>query len=130
MKLGQCPAVSEAACDTSEPNGTFARRFRPVAATMGSIMKYQNFKELRQKLGGRGRTTVYRDIELGRLPRPIKLGGRLYWIDSQVDEVVCGEPHESASSSRPIRPDGGNDPRRSKGHPDPALSLNRQVKLS
>ena len=52
-------------------------------------MKYLSFQELRQKLGGRGRSTVYRDIELGRLPKPIKLGGRLYWIESQVDEALC-----------------------------------------
>ena len=45
-------------------------------------MKYLNFTDLRVKLGGRGRTTVYRDIEFGRLPKPIKLGGRLYWIDT------------------------------------------------
>ena len=53
-------------------------------------MKYLNFSELREKLGGRGRTTVYRDIELGRLPKPIKLGSRLYWVESQVDDaLVC-----------------------------------------
>lgn len=52
-------------------------------------MKYLNFTELRAKLGGRGRTTVYRDIEFGRLPKPLKLGGRLYWIESQVDEALA-----------------------------------------
>jgi predicted DNA-binding transcriptional regulator AlpA len=52
-------------------------------------MKYLNFTELRVKLGGRGRTTVYRDIEFGRLPKPIKLGGRLYWIESQVDDLLA-----------------------------------------
>ena len=52
-------------------------------------MKYLNFTELRAKLGGRGRTTVYRDIEFGRLPKPIKLGGRLYWIESRVDEAMA-----------------------------------------
>lgn len=36
-------------------------------------MKYLTFNELRQKLGGRGRTTIYRDIAAGRLPQPIKL---------------------------------------------------------
>lgn len=51
-------------------------------------MKYLNFQELRSKLGGRGRTTVYVDIEKGRLPAPIKLGGRLYWIESEVDEAL------------------------------------------
>ena len=57
------------------------RRIEPV--------KYLNFAQLREKLGGRGRTTVYRDIELGRLPQPIKLGGRLYWAESQVDELLA-----------------------------------------
>ena len=51
-------------------------------------MNYLNFSELRAKLGGRGRTTVYRDIELGRLPNPIKLGGRLYWLESEVDAAL------------------------------------------
>ena len=52
-------------------------------------MKYLNFTELRVKLGGRGRTTIYRDVEEGRIPQPIKLGGRLYWIESQVDEALA-----------------------------------------
>ncbi|MCI2399282.1 AlpA family phage regulatory protein [Aliiroseovarius subalbicans] len=59
-------------------------------------MKYLNFSELRQKLGGRGRTTVYRDIDLGRLPKPIKLGGRLYWVESQVDEALVGASDSAA----------------------------------
>ncbi len=54
-------------------------------------MKYLNFSELRAKLGGRGRSTVYRDIEEGRLPKPIKLGGRLYWIESAVDSALNPE---------------------------------------
>mgnify|MGYP003655257099 CR=1 FL=1 len=54
-------------------------------------MKYLSFSELRQKLGGRGRTTVYRDIEEGRLPKPIKLGGRLYWIESAIDAALNPE---------------------------------------
>lgn len=51
-------------------------------------MKYLSFQELREKLGGRGRTTVYIDVEKGRLPSPIKLGGRLYWIESEVDDAL------------------------------------------
>lgn len=51
-------------------------------------MKYLTFNELRAKLGNRGRTSVYRDVELGRLPKPIKLGGRLYWVESKVDEAL------------------------------------------
>lgn len=59
-------------------------------------MKYLSFIELRSKLGGRGRTTVYRDIELGRLPGPIKLGGRLYWVESQVDDAMAANISQAA----------------------------------
>jgi len=59
-------------------------------------MKYLSFPELRDKLGGRGRTTVYRDVKEGRLPEPIKLGGRLYWIESKVDEALAGAHPEAA----------------------------------
>lgn len=54
-------------------------------------MRYLNFNDLRAKLGGRGRTTVYRDIEEGRLPKPIKLGGRLYWVESAIDAALSPE---------------------------------------
>lgn len=48
-------------------------------------MKYLNFTELRAKLGGRGRTTIYRDMAAGRIPQPFKLGGRLYWNETELD---------------------------------------------
>lgn len=41
--------------------------------------------ELRAKLGGRSRSAIYLDFEAGRIPPPIKLGGRLLWIESEVD---------------------------------------------
>ncbi len=53
-------------------------------------MKYLTFNELRKKLGGRGRTTIYRDIENGRLPAPIKLGGLNYFPEHLVDEALMG----------------------------------------
>lgn len=60
-------------------------------------MKYLNLNELRAKLGGRGRSTIYRDLELNRLPQPIKLGGRLLWIESQVDEFLAQESEVAAA---------------------------------
>lgn len=48
-------------------------------------MRYISFRELQAKLGGRGRTTIYRDVELGRLPKPLKIGSCLYWIEAEVD---------------------------------------------
>lgn len=51
-------------------------------------MKYLNFTELRAKLGNRARSSIYLDVEAGRLPAPIKLGGRLYWVESDVDAFL------------------------------------------
>lgn len=48
-------------------------------------MKYLTFSELRAKLGGRSRSAVYLDVQAGRLPEPVKLGGKLYWIEHEVD---------------------------------------------
>ena len=45
-------------------------------------MRYLNFNDLQNKLGGRSRSSIYRDLECGRLPRPIKFGARLYWAES------------------------------------------------
>lgn len=40
---------------------------------------------LRSKLAGRSRSAIYADLEAGRLPKPLKLGGRIYWQESQID---------------------------------------------
>jgi prophage regulatory protein len=52
-------------------------------------MMYLSFRELREKLGGRGRTTIYRDVKEGRLPPPLKIGSRLYWAESAVDDKLA-----------------------------------------
>ena len=51
-------------------------------------MKYLTFNQLRDKLGRRARSTIYEDVKAQRLPEPIKLGGRLYWIESDVDAAL------------------------------------------
>ncbi|WP_106205475.1 helix-turn-helix transcriptional regulator [Aliiruegeria haliotis] len=51
-------------------------------------MKYLNFSDLRKKLGGRSRSAIYTDVEFGRLPKPLKLGGRLYWRESDIDSAM------------------------------------------
>ena len=49
-------------------------------------MKYLTLNQLRKKLAGRSRSAIYLDLEAGRLPKPVKLGGRLYWVESEIDE--------------------------------------------
>ena len=51
--------------------------------------KYLNLRQLSDKLGGRSRTSFYRDIDADRIPKPIKIGSRLYWIESAVDAALC-----------------------------------------
>lgn len=51
-------------------------------------MTYLNLNQLSAKLGGRSRSSLYRDIEQNRIPEPIRIGSRLYWIESQVDEAL------------------------------------------
>jgi prophage regulatory protein len=52
-------------------------------------MRYLTFRELQAKLGNRGRTTIYRDVESGRLPHPVKIGSRLYWAETDVDAAIA-----------------------------------------
>lgn len=52
-------------------------------------MRYLTFNDLRAKLGNRGRTTIYRDVEAGRLPKPIKIGQRLYWREADIDAAMA-----------------------------------------
>lgn len=48
------------------------------------MQKYLTLTELRAKLGGRSRSAIYLDLAAGRLPQPLKLGGRLYWPEGDV----------------------------------------------
>lgn len=49
------------------------------------MQNYLTLTELRSKLGGRSRSAIYLDLAHGRLPQPIKLGGRLYWPEVEVE---------------------------------------------
>ena len=52
-------------------------------------MQYLTFSDLQAKIGGRSRSSVYRDIETGRLPQPIKFGARLYWVEADIDAALA-----------------------------------------
>jgi len=49
------------------------------------MTKYLTLKEVSVKLGGRARSSIYADLEAGRLPKPLKLGGRVYWPEDELD---------------------------------------------
>lgn len=49
------------------------------------MQRFLTLTELRAKLGNRSRSAVYDDLKKGRLPQPVKLGGRLYWPEGDVE---------------------------------------------
>ena len=54
------------------------------------MQRFLTLAELRAKLGNRSRSAVYLDLAAGRLPAPIKLGGRLYWPEGDVEAHLRG----------------------------------------
>lgn len=56
---------------------------------LSSSPTYLTFSDLQAKLGGRGRSSIYRDVEQGRLPKPIKFGSRLFWIEADIDAAIA-----------------------------------------
>ncbi|HSF91894.1 MAG TPA: AlpA family phage regulatory protein [Paracoccaceae bacterium] len=57
------------------------------------MSRYLNLHELSEMLGHRSRSSIYRDIDAGRLPKPIKLGSRLYWRETDILTCLEGLPH-------------------------------------
>lgn len=50
-------------------------------------MQYLNLNQVSAKLAGRSRSSILRDIEKGLLPKPVKFGGRLYWVEAEIEEA-------------------------------------------
>lgn len=61
------------------------------------MQNYLTLVELRSKLGGRSRSAIYLDLAHGRLPKPIKLGGRLYWPEGDVETHLQALRNEGVS---------------------------------
>ena len=51
-------------------------------------MRLITFTELRQKLANRSRASIYRDIERGEIPKPLKIGRSVYWEETQISEHI------------------------------------------
>lgn len=54
-------------------------------------MQFLTFQQLQRKLGNRGRSTIYRDVDQGRLPKPVKIGSRLYWSEVEIDAAMAAK---------------------------------------
>jgi predicted DNA-binding transcriptional regulator AlpA len=63
-------------------------------------MQYLTFRQLREKLGGRSRSAIYLDLAMGRLPQPVKLGGRLYWPEADIDAHLRALAAEAVSKKQ------------------------------
>lgn len=63
---------------------------------MIEMQTYLTLKELSAKLGGRSRSAIYLDLEAGRLPQPVKLGGKLYWPEHEIDVQLAAHRKQSA----------------------------------
>lgn len=49
------------------------------------MLKYIDFTAVRAKLGNRSRSAIYVDLAAKRLPLPVKIGGKLYWSEKELD---------------------------------------------
>ena len=47
-----------------------------------------SFEAVREKLGDRSRSACYEDMACGRLPKPFKIGRRLYWQEEVIDQLI------------------------------------------
>ena len=60
------------------------------------MQNYLTREQVGKKLGNRSRTAIYLDIELGRLPKPVKIGGRIYWAEDDLEKFIQDQIKEEA----------------------------------
>lgn len=54
-----------------------------------TTIRYLCRRQLSEKLGGRSHSSIWRDVKFRRLPPPYKLGGRVYWLEHEVDAAMA-----------------------------------------
>lgn len=54
-------------------------------------MQYLSMSDLQKKKGGVGRNSIYEAVDNKTLPPPIKIGKRIFWVESEVDEAMRAE---------------------------------------
>ena len=68
------------------------------------MQRYLTMREVSERLGNRSRSAIYNDIAAGRLPAPIRLGGRVYWPEDDLAAHLRG-----LAGSPPEAPRSGSD---------------------
>jgi len=66
---------------------------------MANQDKLIDFEDVRRKMGNRSRSACYEDIKHGRLPKPIKIGRKLYWSETIID-VLIAKLHAQANGDQ------------------------------
>lgn len=61
--------------------------------------RYLDFTTLSAKLSGRSRSSIMRDVKAGRLPRPLKMGQSIYWLEAAVDDHLAKMMGEQSPES-------------------------------
>lgn len=61
--------------------------------------RYLDFNALSAKLAGRSRSSIDRDVKEGRLPKPLKMGQRVYWSNAAVDAHLAKMLSDQASET-------------------------------
>ena len=67
---------------------TLAIYSRPMKQLGVQICSLLHFGQLQAKLANRSRSSIYRDLEQDGLPKPVKLGSRLYWTEDAIDAAI------------------------------------------
>jgi predicted DNA-binding transcriptional regulator AlpA len=60
------------------------------------MKRYLTIQSTSEKLDGRSRSSILRDINAGRLPRPIKIGGRLYLCEEAIDAKLAEQSEQES----------------------------------
>jgi predicted DNA-binding transcriptional regulator AlpA len=50
--------------------------------------RYITLDQLCDMLGGRSRSSLYRDLANGDIPTPIQIGSRKYWCEEEVHQFL------------------------------------------
>lgn len=50
--------------------------------------RYMTRREVQDYLGGRSRSALHCDVAAGRIPKPRRLGGRIYWLRSELEAAM------------------------------------------